>query len=144
MDGKRAVILKCQNEFPLFPLAFEPFFGGPEFTVASLLQDMNTLIVRIDPAPFEVGPGPLNEFFVGPGLPKDFFKGKNVEQETANYEHAFANPLQAAKRGYVDDIVMPSRTRVLMIASAVTCASYGRKTRASSQRNRLLIRPASA
>lgn len=46
----------------------EGMFGGPEFTVDSLLQDTNTLIVRIDPAPFEAGPGPLN----------DFFKGKNV------------------------------------------------------------------
>jgi propionyl-CoA carboxylase beta chain len=49
------------------------------------------------------------------GAVEIIFKGKNVEQETAKYEHAFANPLQAAKRGYVDDIVMPSRTRDIIL-----------------------------
>lgn len=39
------------------------------------------------------------------------FRGKNIEQETKQYEHAFANPLKAAERGYVDDIVMPEYTR---------------------------------
>ena len=36
---------------------------------------------------------------------------ENVEEETANYERAFANPLKAAERGYVDDIIEPSETR---------------------------------
>ena len=43
------------------------------------------------------------------------FRGKNIEEETKKYEHAFANPLKAAERGYVDDIVMPDQTRKLII-----------------------------
>ncbi|MDO8970645.1 MAG: hypothetical protein Q7U74_08155, partial [Saprospiraceae bacterium] len=39
----------------------EGMFGGPEYAVASLLEDMNTLIVRIDPAPFEPWPGSLDD-----------------------------------------------------------------------------------
>jgi propionyl-CoA carboxylase beta chain len=35
------------------------------------------------------------------------FRGRNVEAETSKYEHAFANPLKAAERGYVDDIIIP-------------------------------------
>ena len=38
-------------------------------------------------------------------------KGMNVEEETKKYEHTFANPLKAAERGYVDDIVQPENTR---------------------------------
>ena len=49
------------------------------------------------------------------GAVEIIFRGKNVEQETANYEHAFANPLKAAQRGYVDDIVMPSNTRAIIL-----------------------------
>lgn len=48
------------------------------------------------------------------GAVEIIFRGKNVEAETAKYEHAFANPLKAAERGYVDDIVMPERTRELI------------------------------
>ena len=43
------------------------------------------------------------------------FKGKNIEEETLKYEEQFSNPLKAAERGYVDDIVMPDRTRQLII-----------------------------
>ena len=39
------------------------------------------------------------------------FRGKNSEEETAKYEEAFANPLKAAERGYVDDIIQPDETR---------------------------------
>lgn len=45
------------------------------------------------------------------GAVEIIFRGKNVEQETKNYEFAFANPLKAAERGYVDDILMPDQTR---------------------------------
>jgi propionyl-CoA carboxylase beta chain len=48
------------------------------------------------------------------GAVEIIFRGKNVEQETAKYEHAFANPLKAAERGYVDDIVMPCATRSII------------------------------
>eukprot|EP00826_Nyctotherus_ovalis_P046539 TRINITY_DN526_c0_g1_i6.p1 TRINITY_DN526_c0_g1~~TRINITY_DN526_c0_g1_i6.p1 ORF type:complete len:430 (-),score=149.14 TRINITY_DN526_c0_g1_i6:95-1384(-) len=42
------------------------------------------------------------------------FRGKNTEEETANYEEKFANPLKAAERGYLDDIVMPRQTRAII------------------------------
>ena len=42
------------------------------------------------------------------------FRGKNVEEETKKYETAFANPLKAAERGYVDDIVVPEFTRQII------------------------------
>lgn len=45
------------------------------------------------------------------GAVEIIFRGKNVEEETKKYEHAFANPLKAAERGYVDDIVIPENTR---------------------------------
>merc|ERR1719183_1506685 len=41
------------------------------------------------------------------GAVEIIFRGKNVEAETKNYEEKFANPLKAAERGFVDDIVMP-------------------------------------
>lgn len=45
------------------------------------------------------------------GAVEIIFRGKNVEENTANYEHAFANPLKAAERGHIDDIIIPSTTR---------------------------------
>lgn len=41
------------------------------------------------------------------GAVEIIFRGKNVEEETANYQEAFANPLKAAERGFVDDIIRP-------------------------------------
>merc|ERR1711957_529780 len=49
------------------------------------------------------------------GAVEIIFRGKNVEEETANYERAFANPLKAAERGYVDDIIEPSETRARIV-----------------------------
>ncbi len=48
------------------------------------------------------------------GAVEIIFRGKNSEAETAKYERAFANPLKAAERGYVDDIIQPSRTREII------------------------------
>lgn len=45
------------------------------------------------------------------GAVEIIFRGKNAEEEVREYEYAFANPLKAAERGYVDDIVMPDQTR---------------------------------
>ena len=45
------------------------------------------------------------------GAVEIIFRGKNSEEETAKYEEAFANPLKAAERGYVDDIIQPDETR---------------------------------
>lgn len=39
------------------------------------------------------------------GAVEIIFRGKNTEQETANYQEKFANPLYAATRGYIDDII---------------------------------------
>jgi len=44
-----------------------------------------------------------------------YFRGKNSETETKSYEEKFANPLMAAERGYVDDIIMPSETRARIV-----------------------------
>jgi hypothetical protein len=38
----------------------EGMFGGPEFDVSGLLQDSNTLVVRIDPAPYSKAPNGLD------------------------------------------------------------------------------------
>lgn len=45
------------------------------------------------------------------GAVEIIFRGKNVEEETKKYEEKFANPMKAAERGYVDDIIMPDTTR---------------------------------
>ena len=49
------------------------------------------------------------------GAVEIIFRGKNVEEETANYQYQFANPLKAAERGYVDDIIMPENTRQIIL-----------------------------
>jgi propionyl-CoA carboxylase beta chain len=54
------------------------------------------------------------------GAVEIIFKGKNVEEETKKYEHKFANPLEAAKRGYVDDIVIPENTRAIILDNLKT------------------------
>jgi propionyl-CoA carboxylase beta chain len=48
------------------------------------------------------------------GAVEIIFRGKNVEEETRKYEHAFSNPLKAAERGYIDDIIKPEDTRRLI------------------------------
>ena len=45
------------------------------------------------------------------GAVEIIFRGKNSDSEKQSYEEKFANPLKAAERGYVDDIIMPSETR---------------------------------
>jgi len=45
------------------------------------------------------------------GAVEIIFRGKNVEEETLNYEQRFSNPLGAARRGFVDDIISPHTTR---------------------------------
>jgi propionyl-CoA carboxylase beta chain len=70
------------------------------------------------------------------GAVEIIFRGKNVEQETAKYEHAFANPLKAAERGYVDDIVMPSRTREL-ISDSLKVLATKQKTKPFRKHNNL-------
>jgi propionyl-CoA carboxylase beta chain len=45
------------------------------------------------------------------GAVEIIFRGKNVEEETRKYEDTFANPLMAARRGFIDDVIVPSTTR---------------------------------
>lgn len=39
---------------------------------------------------------------------------KNIEEHTAEYAERFANPMVAAQRGFVDDIIDPQDTRRLI------------------------------
>jgi len=45
------------------------------------------------------------------GAVEIIFRGKNVEAETAEYERKFANPMVAAQRGFVDEVIAPQLTR---------------------------------
>lgn len=45
------------------------------------------------------------------GAVEIIFRGGDIEKETANYEDKFANPLRAAQRGFVDDVIDPRTTR---------------------------------
>lgn len=45
------------------------------------------------------------------GAVEIIFRGQNVEENTADYERKFANPMVAAQRGFVDDIIEPTNTR---------------------------------
>jgi propionyl-CoA carboxylase beta chain len=45
------------------------------------------------------------------GAVEIIFRGKNPQDEIQNYEHKFSNPLKAAERGFVDDIIQPDQTR---------------------------------
>jgi len=42
---------------------------------------------------------------------------KKLVEKIKDYENEFANPYQAAKRGYIDDIIIPSKTRFRLIRS---------------------------
>lgn len=53
------------------------------------------------------------------GAVEIIFRGKNTEEETKNYTEAFANPLKAAERGYIDDVINPSDTRARILNALV-------------------------
>jgi propionyl-CoA carboxylase beta chain len=38
-------------------------------------------------------------------------RGKDIEQEARKYEEAFSNPLVAARRGFIDEVIDPTETR---------------------------------
>lgn len=50
------------------------------------------------------------------GAVEIIFRNKNVEEETAKYVAKFANPLGAAQRGFIDDIINPRDTRARLIS----------------------------
>merc|ERR1711871_611075 len=45
------------------------------------------------------------------GAVEIIFRGKDVEENTLEYSKKFANPMSAARRGFVDDIIDPETTR---------------------------------
>eukprot|EP00579_Thalassiosira_antarctica_P000389 CAMPEP_0201868498 /NCGR_PEP_ID=MMETSP0902-20130614/2352_1 /ASSEMBLY_ACC=CAM_ASM_000551 /TAXON_ID=420261 /ORGANISM="Thalassiosira antarctica, Strain CCMP982" /LENGTH=597 /DNA_ID=CAMNT_0048393845 /DNA_START=99 /DNA_END=1892 /DNA_ORIENTATION=- len=45
------------------------------------------------------------------GAVEIIFRGKDVETHTAEYTERFANPMVAAQRGYIDDVIEPHDTR---------------------------------
>merc|ERR1712167_556075 len=46
------------------------------------------------------------------GAVEIIFRGKDVEANTLEYSQRFANPMLAAQRGFVDDIISPEETRL--------------------------------
>jgi len=42
-------------------------------------------------------------------------RGKDLEKEARYYEEQFSNPLPAAKRGFIDEIIRPAHTRKIII-----------------------------
>ena len=49
------------------------------------------------------------------GAVEIIFRGKDVEAKTKEYEARFLNPMAAAERGFIDDILVPSETRKRII-----------------------------
>ena len=45
------------------------------------------------------------------GAVEIIFRGKDVAQRTLEYTEKFANPMRAAERGFLDDIIEPRTTR---------------------------------
>lgn len=45
------------------------------------------------------------------GAVEIIFRGKDIEENTAEYVEKFANPLVAAQRGFVEDVIEPKTTR---------------------------------
>ena len=45
------------------------------------------------------------------GAVKIIFRGKDLQKNKAEYAYNFANPLMAAQRGFIDDIIEPTETR---------------------------------
>ena len=39
----------------------------------------------------------------------------DIDQKQKEYEEVFCNPLPAARRGFVDDVITPSQTRRILI-----------------------------
>ncbi len=57
------------------------------------------------------------------GAVEIIFKGKDVEKETKSYEAKFANPLSAAQRGFIDEVISPLDTRSRIIEELTVLSS---------------------
>jgi len=49
------------------------------------------------------------------GAVEIIFRGKDVEKNTEEYVDKFANPLMAAHRGFIEDVIEPQTTRTRLI-----------------------------
>lgn len=49
------------------------------------------------------------------GAVEIIFRGKDVETREREYAETFANPLRAAERGFVDDVIEPATTRARLV-----------------------------
>ena len=45
------------------------------------------------------------------GAVEIIFRGQDVDANTAEYTEKFANPMVAAQRGFIDDVIEPRETR---------------------------------
>ena len=45
------------------------------------------------------------------GAVEILYAGKDLDRHTKEYTNRFANPMVAAQRGFIDDIIEPSNTR---------------------------------
>jgi len=45
------------------------------------------------------------------GAVEIIFRGQDIEKHTLEYTERFANPMVAAQRGFIDDIIEPAATR---------------------------------
>jgi acetyl-CoA carboxylase carboxyltransferase component len=57
------------------------------------------------------------------------------KEKIEEYRDKFANPYQAAKRGYVDDVIEPSTTRIRLISALEMLASKREKRPAKKHGN---------
>ncbi|CAM9331978.1 unnamed protein product, partial [Ectocarpus fasciculatus] len=57
------------------------------------------------------------------GAVEIIFKGKDIEEKTVEYTDRFANPMVAAQRGFVDDIIDPTETRKRICEDLVLLAN---------------------
>jgi propionyl-CoA carboxylase beta chain len=48
------------------------------------------------------------------GATEILYAGKDLEKHTGEYTKLFANPMMAAKRGFIDDIIDPQNTRKIL------------------------------
>ena len=105
-QGAKLLYAYCEATVPKITIITRKAYGGAYCVMASKHLNGDTNYAW-----------PSGEIAVmgAKGAVEIIFRGKNVEEETAKYEERFANPLRAAERGYLDDIIMPSKTRDIVL-----------------------------
>jgi hypothetical protein len=61
------------------------------------------------------------------------------QEKEAQYKEQFANPYEAAARGYVDEVIRPSQTRSKIILPWTCCATRWRSFREEARQHSLVI-----